>query len=197
MIHFNQVFSIKHLTKCARLCCNGNRDKLSILAFEANIEKNIQLLHKELLNGTYEFQGFYSFLMMNGHKLRQIDSLLIRDKIVYKCICFYCLNDLLDKMFIDDNPAHRINKGLYYSILRIRKFLHCYYQLYGNQGYILRFDFKEFFLNINRNKLKQLLEKKLINKLDKKLIEFIKMLIDNFHYMKNNQGLGLGTEFSQ
>ena len=190
---FKQIFSLKHLYKSAKICCKGHHSQLSILSFKANIWKNIKQIYKELHNDQYKFQGFYSFYTYNGDKLRCIDSLQFKDKIVYKCLCKYYLIPLLEKVFIYDNPAHQIGKGIHWSIKRVKKFLTC------NNNYVVKFDLSEFFNSVNRDKLKNLIDKFFVID-DNKLHNLIFTVIDNFQYMREvngNKGLGLGTELSQ
>lgn len=73
---------------------------------------------------------------------------------------------------------------------RITKFLTEHYKKYGNNGYILLVDFKNYFASIPHDILKQNIRR---NFTDEKIIKLADDFIDAF----GERGLGLGSETSQ
>lgn len=148
-------------------------------------------LYLQLQDGTYRSKGFYEFDIMERGKARHIKSVHISERVVQKCLCDYSLVPMLTRRFIYDNGACTKGKGIDFAINRLRRHLHEYFRKYGNDGYVLVFDFSKYFDRINH----EILKEKIANVYkDERLIKLVSMFIDNFG---GGAGLGLGSQVSQ
>jgi hypothetical protein len=159
--------------------------------FKANELYNVTKLYQNLSAGKYKSGGFYEFDIMERGKLRHIKSVHITERVVQKCLCDYSLVPMLTRRFIYDNGACMKGKGIDFAINRLREHLHDFYRRYGNDGYVLVFDFSKYFDRINHQTL--------IDKIsevytDERLIKIISMFINNFG---GECGIGLGSQVSQ
>lgn len=189
---FEDVFTFGHLFKSAKKCCNGVRWKTSTQNFESKLLSNVHKLRKQVLNGTFRSKGFHQFTIRERGHTREIKSLHISERAIQKCLCDYYLVPLFTPTFIYDNGACMKGKGTTFSINRLKKHLHNYWQEHKtNKGYILLLDIKSFFNSINHEKLVEIVSKKVK---DPKLLALYKYLVDCFG---GECGLGLGSQISQ
>lgn len=79
---------------------------------------------------------------------RSLESIQIRDRIVRHSLCDEVLLPEVRKHIIYDNCASIKGRGISQQRKRFEIHLHKYYQLYGNDGYILFGDFSKFYDNI-------------------------------------------------
>ena len=97
---FEQVFTFRHLWDSYKKCRKGVGWKPSIQIFNQNMGMNIYKLYKELHSGTFKSDGFYEFTIKERGKERHIRSVNIRERIVQRCLCDYCLVPALSKSLI-------------------------------------------------------------------------------------------------
>ena len=157
------------------------KNKRVIFYFELLLESNINYLVREINKG-YKLSKFNIFFIKEK-KYRLILSNNIYDKI-YNHLVSKLILSKLDKYLIDSNVATRVGRGTSYA----RKLLHKYLvRLKDKEFYILRFDIKKYFFNINHLVL--------LNKLSKYLnyneINIIKDILDctNQDYINENINL--------
>ena len=188
---FEKIFEFEHLYKSFKKCCNGVNWKASTQRYKANAIVHVASTHKQLQEGKYRSKGFYEFDIMERGKPRHIQSVHINERVVQKCFCDYSLVKVLSNSFIYDNGASLKNKGVDFSMNRLREHLHRYYREYGtNKGYVLQFDFSKYF--------ERIVQSHLFEQLDKKFDDAkIRNLLHHFIDMFGDCGLGLGSQVSQ
>lgn len=81
-------------------------------------------------------------------------------------------------------------KGYDFAMNRLHKHLMEYYKKHGNNGYILLFDFKKFYENVDHELLMKVLRQKIS---DERVITMISNIMATF----GSTGLGLGSQISQ
>ena len=163
------------------------RNKKKIFYFELLLYSNINYLVKAINNNSYCLSKFNIFYIKEK-KYRLILSNNIYDKIYH-----HLVNDLilykLDKYLVDCNVASRKNKGTYYGRKLLHKYL-CEIKRYNNEFYILKFDIKKYFFNIDQEIL--------INKLSKYLnndeLDIIKNIINSTNSEYINKEITLINE---
>lgn len=97
----------------------------------------------------------------------------------------------MHKGLIYDNSASIKGKGVTFARNRLDLHLRQHYRKYGNNGYVLRYDFKSYFNNIPHDVVIGQINK---TDLDDKTKAFtIKLIKQN----KGDRGLGIGAEISQ
>ena len=157
----------------------GNiRNKKKVIRFEILLNSNINYLVDSINNNTYKLSK-YNIFIIHEKKYRVILSNNIFDKI-YNHLVSNLILSKLDKYLINSNTASRVNKGINYSRYLLWKYLN---KVKNNDFYVLKFDIKKYFFNIDHDILLKLLSKYL-NK-DELLI--IKNILDstNLEYINN------------
>lgn len=190
MTEFEQVFTFRHLWESYRKCRKGVGWKPSIQIFNQNMGMNLYKVYKDLHSGTFRSDGFYEFTIRERGKERRIRSVNVRERIVQRCLCDYCLVPALSKSLIYDNGASLKKKGYSFAVKRMERHLRSYYNRHGIEGYIAKFDFKKYFDSIDHEVVEEIMKKHLA---DERLIK----LSLHFVQMFGSVGLGLGSQVSQ
>lgn len=187
---FEVVFSYRNLYKAYQRCRKGVAWKASVQRYISAAPLNVYRTYKQLMAGTFRSPGFFEFDLYERGKKRHIRSTIIEERVVQRCLCDNALVPVLTKVFIHDNGACMIDKGYDFAIRRMTQHLREHYRKYGNEGYILLFDFKQFFDNISHEIVKEIIRE---NFTDERLIALTEYFIDCFGV----KGLGLGSQISQ
>lgn len=101
------------------------------------------LVHRRLTNGSTQ-----TFILYERGRVRAITSRIIRDRIVRHILCDDILMPEIRKHIIYDNCASLKGRGISQQRKRFEIHLHKYYQINGNEGWILFGDFSKFYDNI-------------------------------------------------
>ena len=99
------------------------------------------------------------FIVNERGKTRTVESSTVEDKVLQRAICDYVLEPILYPVLIYNNGASIKGKGVEFTRQQLTKDLREYCNKYGNDGYILVCDFKNFFGSIPHDKLIVSLEK--------------------------------------
>ena len=89
---------------------------------------------------------------------------ILEKGVIQKSLCTNALIPVMTRNLITDNGASQKGKGTHFSLKRLENHLRKHYRKYGNKGYILLVDFKQYFDNINHDKLKAVIEEYLRTK---------------------------------
>lgn len=189
--NFDEVFTYSHLYKAYKCCCRNVGWKASTQLYKTNAVYNLFLTYQRLKAGTFKSDGFFEFNIFERGKVRHIRSVTIRERVVQRCLCDFSLTPMLSRVLIYDNGASSKGKGYTFSVNRLVKQIHHFYNTkHTNKGYILLFDFSKFFDSLSHDLLKSILEK-IYND------ERIKKLTYHFIDMFGDRGIGLGSQVSQ
>ena len=189
----------------------GNiRNKKKIFYFEILLYSNINYIVNSINNNTYKLSK-YNIFFIKEKKYRLILSNNIYDKI-YNHLVSNIILSKLDKYLIDSNVASRTNKGVRYARYLLNKYL-CKLKRNNQKFYILKFDIKKYFFNIDHDILIAKLSKYLDNKeliiirniINSTNLDYINNKINyiNFKYKldlplyKYNKGISIGSVCSQ
>ena len=141
-------------------------------------------------NRKFKPDKFYEFdIRERGHD-RHIKSVTVRERGVQRCLCDYALVPAVKRSFIYDNGASMENKGYAFAIRRMETHLRQYYRKYGNDGYVLLFDFSKFFDNVSHAVIEQVIDRAVSDRETKNVA--MQMV-----HMFGDKGLGLGSQVSQ
>ena len=187
---FDQVFSYQNLYRSYRCCRRGVSWKASVQKYTANAPLNVYQTWKRLQQGKYKSPGFYEFDLYERGKARHIRSTVIGERVVQRCLCDNALVPMLGRTFIYDNGASMEKKGYDFALNRITRHLREHYRKYGNQGYVLLFDFSKFFDNVSHEVVKAELRRQFS---DERILSLTEHFIDMF----GDKGMGLGSQISQ
>ena len=122
--------------------------KESTQKFMMNFLRYIFEIQDDLINRTLQNGPTQEFELHERGRIRPITSIQIRDRIVRHSLCDEVLLPEVRKHIIYDNCASIKGRGISQQRKRFEIHLHKYYQLYGNDGYILFGDFSKFYDNI-------------------------------------------------
>lgn len=142
---FEKVFTYDHLRDAYRMCRRNVRWKSSTQRYIANAPLNIYNTYVQLHDGTFRSNGFYEFDLYERGKARHIRSVSVNERIVQRCLCDFSLVPMMRRTFIYDNGASLQNKGYSFAVKRIDRHIRWHYRHYGNNGYVLLFDFSSYF----------------------------------------------------
>ena len=187
---YESVFTYGKLYHSYKMCRRNVGWKPSIQRYKAMAALEVYLNYKRLISRTFKHDNFYEFNIVERGKKRHIRSVTVRERIVQRCLCDYSLVPAVSRSFIYDNGASMKNKGYTFSINRMATHLHKYYRQYGNDGYVLLFDFSKFFDNVSHKVVKDIIDKTYSD-------EDMKWIIMHFVDAFGDVGLGLGSQISQ
>ena len=187
--NFDWVFSYDHLLKSADLCKRNVYWKASVQNFMYEKDFNVSVIHNELIQNRFRVKHKHKFSLYERGKKRKIQSVHIRERVVQRCLCDYCLTPLLEPTLCYDNCASQKNKGISFAINRVKRHLQKYYRKYGNDGYVLLFDYSNYFGSIDHEMIMNNVKKYVT---DERILDLIQLFINEF-----DEGLGLGSQVSQ
>jgi hypothetical protein len=188
---YEEIFSFKNLYDAFNKCKRNVMWKRSVQIYKIDLPYNLSMLREKLLSGKWKTKGFIEFDINERGKTRHIQSVNIEERIIQRCLCDNFLIPLLSHNIIKDNSATLKNKGIHFAINRLKHHLEDFYRIHNtNEGYVLLFDFSDYYNSIDHKLLYEKLDKMILDERTKKLVH---NLIDVF----GDYGLGLGSQVSQ
>lgn len=141
--------------------------------------------YDKLMNGTYRRKPYKHGMSHGRGRDRLLDIPQAEDRVILNCLTKNCLMPLLDSTFIYDSYSGRYGRGTEFGKRRFEADLQKFYRKHGNNGYVLLFDFKDFYNSIDT---------KILSKTIRKYIKDMRIvrLIDQYIIDGNSNGLGLG-----
>lgn len=182
------VFTLENLIEAALKCLKGVMWKESVQQFKLNLVERCARLERAIRNGTYRITPLDAFDVIDGGKIRHVQPIYIDDRAVQRVICDKVLWPHIGPRLISDNYACQKGKGMSLALKRLKKHLSEHYRKYGKAGYVLKMDFKEYFANIDQEKLFSMLDW-----VDERSFSILKDVITTI----NKKGLDLGSQVSQ
>lgn len=164
---YNRLFDINFILNTYNIIKKNTKNKNKLEKFEQNLSINLI----DIKNKINKENGKYNLFMIYEPKERLILSLNLKDKIINHMVG-YIVFDVLEKSLIDSNVAVRVNKGTSYGIKLVKKYI----KKLNYNYYCLKIDIKKYFYSINHNILKDLLNKKIKDKL---FLDIVYKIIDS------------------
>ena len=191
----SEIFTFDNLYNSHKKCRLSKQHKGEVVRFEIDLAKSLSKLVNEFQKGTYK-SGKYKFFTIHDPKIREIEALTYKDRIVIRCFCDYSLIPRLQDKLILDNAACQKNKGTLFARERLMKFLRAEYARGGksNDFYFLKCDISKYFPSINHRALIWQLAKYGFSKEE---LKFMWQFIKAGKYQNDEQGLPLGNQTSQ
>lgn len=180
--------TVDRLLESYKLVTAGCRWKSAVQRFGHDKLSLCVQLYDDIMNDRYKTQPPQKFVIFERGKRRVISNLVMRDKVLQRFLCDYCLVPYLDRFFIYDNSASRKGKGVHFARERVKSFMRRYYQKYGQNGYVLQIDFSKYFNTIDHELLKYILYKRIPEQ---------SIISDILQMGGGNKGLDLGSQISQ
>jgi retron-type reverse transcriptase len=166
---FAQAFSKENLYQAYLDARRGKRGKRACFEFEINLGANLTALHAEVQAGSYRPQPYFKFMVYEP-KPRVIYAPSFRD-IVLQHAVYRVIYPIFDQTFISTSFACRNGYGTHKASDYTQRAL----QNYGNDAYILKLDVHKFFYSIDRQILRELIERKLK---DRRLVDVMMLFAD-------------------
>lgn len=129
----------------------NKRNSRSQLRFEQNLERNLVQLYHEIDERRYHVGRSLCFITEVPVK-REVFAADFRDRVVHHLLFNY-IEPMFERAFIDDSYSCRKNKGTLYGIQRLESHLRACSNNLRKSCYLLKLDIRGYFMNIDRNKL--------------------------------------------
>lgn len=137
---------------------NGKSSK-SIRAFDLHHEHEIIQLAEEIQSQTYAPSPYRCFII-HDPVCREIFAARVRDRIIHHLI-HTIINPFFEHCFITDSYACRVWKGTHFGINRLQHHIRSCSQNYTADCFVLKLDIQWFFMAIDKNILRTIIEKQL------------------------------------
>jgi retron-type reverse transcriptase len=149
---WTQIIDFENLFNAARQAQRGKRFRDNVLAFNYNLEAELQQLQQELRTQTY-CPGAYKTFEIRDPKPRLISAAPYRDRVVHHALCNVIV-PLLERSFISDTYANRLGYGTHRALKRFTAFAR-------SSRYVLQCDIRKYFPSIDHQILKSIVRRKI------------------------------------
>lgn len=130
------------------------RNTRSQLKFEADLEREILSLARELESRTYELSPSVCFIY-EGSVKREIVAADFRDRVVHHLLWNW-ISPIFERQFIHDSYSCRKGKGTLFGVHRARGFFRAASDDFRRECFVLRLDISGFFMGIRQDVLYRL-----------------------------------------
>lgn len=149
---WEKIITFENLLKAAKTAQKSKRYRPNVLEFNADLERNLLQLQRELITQSYQ-PGKYRSFRIEDPKSRLISAAPYRDRIVHHALC-QVIVPIMEATFIFDSYANRQGFGTHRAMKRFTQFAR-------GHRFILQCDIKQYFPSIDHEILKQSLRRKL------------------------------------
>lgn len=178
------ICSFENIHAAWRKARKGKRAKPEVMAFEADLDKNLHAIRRELADKTWN-PGPYRTFSIRDPKPRLIAAASFPDRIVHHAIV-NVLEPIFEPTFVFDLYSNRKGKGTHAAVRRAQQFSR-------KHPYVLHVDVYHYFKSIDRNWLLTILARKI--KCTDTLCLIQRLM--NVHQPGLEVGLPLGNQSSQ
>lgn len=186
---FYQKLKFKNMLEAYERSCKHKTTHQEVIKYQIDLANNLLITLKQLYNGTYQVGKYREFIIYEP-KQRKIQSLPFKDRIVQQWYVEEFIKPIFVPMFIKQTYACIEGRGVHKAVKTLNQYM---YQLDKKNPdmYILKCDISKFFYNIHKNKLYELMKRKIK---DKQFLNLTKMLI---YHDNNPVGIPIGNYTSQ
>lgn len=189
-----KVCNFRNLYKALRISKKGVIWKDSIAKYVLNGLINCHRLIELVYSGEYGILPYTKFII-HCPKTRKIESTRIRDRVFQRSLCDNYLYHEITKDFIVDNCSSQKKKGTDFARNRLKLHLREFYSTYGNSGYCLRGDIKDFYGSTSHEIAKTVISQYVK---DEWALNEVFRIIDSFNKeISSGKGMGLGSQITQ
>ena len=135
------------------------KNKLDVMDFELELEKNIFDLYRDLKNEIYK-HGPYKGFWIHDPKLRLIHKATVRDRVLHHAI-FSVLNPIFEPTFIPNSFSCRIGKGTHKGMEKVANMIRTVSKNNTRKCYALKCDIRKFFDSVDQDILFGILKKRI------------------------------------
>lgn len=138
------------LRNSAMKCRRGVMWKSSVASYVLNLSERTLVLHRELLNGTFQCGSTRSF-EVTSPKRREIVSVGFRDRVYQRSLNDNSIYPRVTRGFVLDNAACQTSKGTDFARERLKKFLRRHYRKHGPNGWVCQIDVSGYYPNMRHD----------------------------------------------
>lgn len=121
------------------------------MRFERNLPENLMRLYGEIVSGRYCVGRSMCFIIRDP-VLREVFAASFRDRIIHHLL-YNWLMPIFEPTFIYDSYSCREGKGTLFGIKRLEHHIRSCSDNYRKECYVLKLDIEGYFMNINRQRL--------------------------------------------
>jgi len=162
-----------------------------VIAFKAELSKNLSLLRTELLLQSYTPKPLETFIVRDP-KTRKISKSDFRDRVIHHALC-NVIEPLFEPGFIYDSYANRKRKGTLKAIERFEYFKRKVTHNFTAPALVLKADIRHYFEEVDHALLLRIMQKKIK---DQQVLWLILKIVGNYS-TKEGKGMPLGNLTSQ
>lgn len=130
-------------------CRRHKRNTLHQLAFEADLERNLLALWRDLQDGSYRIGRSIAFVVKHP-KTREVWAASFRDRVVHHLI-YNAISGRFYARFIRDSYACIPGRGTHDGCARVAGFARSITRNWTRPAFVLKADIASFFTSINRH----------------------------------------------
>ena len=199
-----QLCTFEHLEASYRLARKGKTLNPKVQEFDEHWRLNLCILLKELRDKTYRPRPLKKFVLRDP-KTRVICVSDFRDRVVHHALVSV-LQPIFEPRFIYDSYASRKGKGVLAALKRFDRFKR---QVSRNgatvmpkrarngnsvRGFCLKCDIRQYFENVDHNRLIQIIGARIKDEL---MIWLVRLILNNYRTKARGKGMPLGNWTSQ
>jgi RNA-directed DNA polymerase len=151
--------SFEQLVQAYFDCRKAKRNTASALAFEQHLERNLNDLHGELLDGSYR-PGRSICFVITRPKPREVWAADFRDRIVHHLL-YNHIAPRFHAAFIPDSCACIPGRGTLYAAERLEAKVRSITQNWSRPAHYLKMDLANFFVSIDKHVVRDMLAKRI------------------------------------
>jgi hypothetical protein len=148
-------FSFDDLVRAYLDCRKTKRNKLTALAFEHSLERNLCQLYDDLKDGSYQPGGSICFVITRP-KPREVWAADFRDRVVHHLV-YNRIAPRFHAGFIADSCACIPGRGTLYAAQRLEAKIRSITQNWSRPAHYLKLDLANFFVSIDKCVVRDLL----------------------------------------
>lgn len=148
-------FTFEELVAAYLDCRRTKRNTAAALAFEADLERNLERLHEDLAAGRYRPGPSICFVITRP-KPREVWAAGFRDRVVHHLL-YNRVGPRFERSFIADSCACIEGRGTLYAARRLEAKVRSFTQNWSRPAWYLKADIANFFVSIDKAILARLL----------------------------------------
>ena len=178
---FYEKLKFKNMLSAYVRASKGKKDNKEVIKYEMDLACNIIQVLKQIYSRSYKV-GEYRKFQIYEPKKRLIQSLPFKDRVVQQWYVEEFIKPIFVPKFIEDTYACLDDRGVHRAVKKLNKYLYEYSKI-NNDLYILKCDVSKFFYSISKQKLFEIIERKVK---DEDFLYLTKLFI--YH---NNEPVGI------
>ena len=156
---YNEALTFEKLMEAHKKSQTGKTTRKNVIRFNLKQEEYIMWLYERLKTKTYKHGGYTSFYVTEP-KLRKVEASAYIDRVVHRWVVDNFLMNTFVPQFIDTTYACIKGKGMHRAAIDVQKGMKKCKKMYG-EYYILKMDIAKYFASINKEKLYEIIERKI------------------------------------